>query len=281
MHTYTHTYIHTYIHTCIGIYIHTYTDASSIYVVLLHLRNQQSPLESDESIAVVCLVIALTLQMAFLAQWGMVVYGKAVMSMHTYVGRCKLLIPTLAESEEAFAQPVLANPLGNSPVSWALEGVCVGNSGGAPAALVNVNLSVAAGERLLVLGRRGSGVETLPLLLFRAVKLNHGRVLFGGKDAADLPVQSIRDYVKYVARKPVMFQGTVLDNLWQPTNVHSSAKDLPKADVLTVLKFVSLVPRQATSWENHFDLQVCTTFSAGMYLLYYELSEALESAGAS
>lgn len=109
------------------------------------------------------------------------------------------------------------------------------------------NLRSEGKQRILALGRRASGIETLPLLLLRAAKLQRGRVLINGIDVSSVSLQMLREYVKYVPRRPVMFEGSVLDNLWQPTCDDPEKRHPPQSDVLTVLKFVGLVPRSAAA----------------------------------
>ena len=113
-----------------------------------------------------------------------------------------------------------------------------------------VSLRVHGKQRVLALGRRGSGVETLPLLLLRAAKLHRGRVAINGIDISSVSLQTLRDYVKYIPRRPVMFAGSVLDNLWQPTADDPDRLSAPAQDMLTVLKFVGLVPYGADSLPN-------------------------------
>eukprot|EP01051_Picozoa_sp_SAG22_P025863 SAG22_NODE_7871_length_701_cov_0.958472_1_plen_185_part_01 len=84
---------------------------------------------------------------------------------------------------------------------------------GLPLALDGVSLSVAPRERVGICGRTGSGKSTLTLALFRVVELASGAIRIDGRDIAGMGLQALRRGLTIIPQDPVMFTGTLRDNL--------------------------------------------------------------------
>jgi putative ABC transport system ATP-binding protein len=82
------------------------------------------------------------------------------------------------------------------------------------AALVTeVSIEVASGERLVIVGPSGSGKSSLLRLLNRLDEPTEGTVFINGVDYRTIPPQTLRRTVGMVTQRPVMFPGTVADNI--------------------------------------------------------------------
>jgi ABC transporter fused permease/ATP-binding protein len=79
--------------------------------------------------------------------------------------------------------------------------------------LVNVSLSIEPGEVVAVVGPSGAGKSTILSLLYRFYDVSAGRVLFEGVDVRDLKLADLRGALAMVAQEPVLFSGTVRDNI--------------------------------------------------------------------
>lgn len=79
--------------------------------------------------------------------------------------------------------------------------------------LKNVNLSIASGQTVGILGGTGSAKSTLVQLIPRLYDVTAGRVLVGGRDVRHYPIETLRNAVAMVLQKNVLFSGTIRDNL--------------------------------------------------------------------
>ena len=85
--------------------------------------------------------------------------------------------------------------------------------------LQNVNLRIASGQTIGILGGTGSAKSTLASLISRLYDATEGEVLVGGHDVREYDLEKLRDAVSVVLQKNVLFSGTILENLrWGDKN---------------------------------------------------------------
>ena len=80
-------------------------------------------------------------------------------------------------------------------------------------ALENINLHIASGMTVGVLGGTGSGKSTLVQLIPRLYDVSEGSIKVGGVDVRDYDVRRLRDAVSMVLQKNVLFSGSIRENL--------------------------------------------------------------------
>jgi ATP-binding cassette subfamily B protein len=80
-------------------------------------------------------------------------------------------------------------------------------------ALAGIDLRVAPGETLAVLGRIGSGKSTLLRLLVRMLDPPPGTLLLDGRDIREFPLAFVRDEVALMPQEPFLFSESVRENL--------------------------------------------------------------------
>jgi len=76
-----------------------------------------------------------------------------------------------------------------------------------------LSFSVAAGERVGIVGTSGAGKSTILRLLLRLYDPQDGRVTIGGHDLRDLGLAGLRAQLAVVSQDTYLFHGTVEDNL--------------------------------------------------------------------
>ncbi|HET9872418.1 MAG TPA: ABC transporter ATP-binding protein [Propionibacteriaceae bacterium] len=79
--------------------------------------------------------------------------------------------------------------------------------------LRDLDLSVAAGQRIAVVGPSGAGKSSLVALLSRLRDPDSGRVLVDGHDIRDLTLASVRRQVSIVLQESVLFAASIRDNI--------------------------------------------------------------------
>ena len=86
-------------------------------------------------------------------------------------------------------------------------------------ALSDINLFIASGETVGIIGGTGSGKTSLVQLISRLYDVNEGSVKIGGVDVRDFKVEELRNQVSVVLQKNVLFSGTIKENLrWGDPN---------------------------------------------------------------
>ena len=80
-------------------------------------------------------------------------------------------------------------------------------------ALTDFNLEIKKGEKVVIIGRTGSGKTTIAQLLLRMYDPGKGRILIDGTDIRQLDLQDLRRQVSYVPQDVFLFSDTVTGNI--------------------------------------------------------------------
>jgi len=136
------------------------------------------------------------------------------------------------------ANPV---PLPEGKGAIALEGVSFAYpTRKGQAVLRDVDLAIRPGEVVALVGPSGAGKTTILSLLFRFHDVDAGRITLEGVDVRDLKLADLRRSFAMVAQEPVLFSGTIRDNIAYgavgiATNdeIESAAKDAFAHDFIT------------------------------------------------
>jgi ABC-type multidrug transport system fused ATPase/permease subunit len=79
--------------------------------------------------------------------------------------------------------------------------------------LAEIDLVIEPRELTVVMGRSGSGKSSLLRLMVRLHDPQQGAVLIDGQDLRDVNLQSLRTQVAVVPQQPVLFSGTIRQNI--------------------------------------------------------------------
>ena len=79
--------------------------------------------------------------------------------------------------------------------------------------LSDVNLQIASGETVGIVGSTGSGKTTLVQLIPRLYDVTKGNVIVGGHNVKDYRLENLRKDIGVVLQKNVLFSGTIKENL--------------------------------------------------------------------
>jgi ATP-binding cassette subfamily B protein len=80
-------------------------------------------------------------------------------------------------------------------------------------AIRNLDLEIAAGECVAIVGRSGSGKSTLLRLLLRLCAPTKGRIEIDGLDIETFTLKSLRSQIRLVPQDPVLFASSIRDNI--------------------------------------------------------------------
>ena len=93
------------------------------------------------------------------------------------------------------------------------EGVSFAFQPNQAAILKNIDLDIPAGDFVGIVGQSGSGKSTLMKLLPRLYSPNSGRVTIDGYDIDKVELYSLRRQIGIVPQDPLLFSGTVAENI--------------------------------------------------------------------
>lgn len=79
--------------------------------------------------------------------------------------------------------------------------------------LRNISFSVESGEMATIVGTTGSGKSTLMYLIPRFYDVTEGRVLIDGEDVRKKDLKTLRAAIGIVPQEPVLFLGTIRENI--------------------------------------------------------------------
>lgn len=126
-----------------------------------------------------------------------------------------------------------------------LSGVCFahdhGQEPGRPEVLHGLDLDIADGEWVALVGPSGVGKSTLLSLLWRAADPRRGMVCLGGRDLRELSLAQLRSRVALVAQDTLLFSGSLEDNLRMASpqacrrDIEAALRDVQLADLVDSL----------------------------------------------
>jgi ATP-binding cassette, subfamily B, bacterial MsbA len=98
-------------------------------------------------------------------------------------------------------------------------------------ALHNINLSIASGEKIALVGRSGGGKTSLVNLLPRFYELQHGITMIDGLDIRSMSLKNLRAQFSMVSQEVVLFNDTVFNNI-----AYGALRDVSEAQVIDAAK---------------------------------------------
>lgn len=164
------------------------------------------------------------------------------------------VVREMAAAAEAAAEQArtgaLPQDLASGPLPVSLRGVTVRY--GEQAALDGIDLDIAAGECIALVGASGSGKSTLVDAVLGLAPVAAGNILFGSHPLSGLPLASLRRRVGYMGQDTILFNASVRRNVaWS----HPSAGDEAIAQAISLAAasdFVDRLPQGIdTSVGNH------------------------------
>lgn len=150
---------------------------------------------------------AISLRIAQMSGW----VSFTLMSIYTSIGEVEdgmrtLSAPyTLADAPDAVVLPRVRGEIRFEGASFAY--------GRQRGGVESIDLTVAAGEKLGIVGASGAGKSSLVALLLRLYDTEHGRILIDGQDIRAVTQESLRRQIGMVTQETAMFNRSARDNI--------------------------------------------------------------------
>ncbi|WP_298299268.1 ABC transporter ATP-binding protein [Hydrotalea sp.] len=80
-------------------------------------------------------------------------------------------------------------------------------------ALSNFNLTIQSGQKVLLLGRTGSGKSTIAQLLLHFYNPDKGSITIGGHNIQEIPLHTLRKEISYIPQDVFLFSDTITNNI--------------------------------------------------------------------
>ncbi len=107
----------------------------------------------------------------------------------------------------------------------------------------DLNVRIAAGERIGLVGRSGSGKTTFVKLVQRLYDVNEGRVLIDGQNVSHATQASLRSQIAIVQQEPILFHRSLAENISYARPSASQAQIEHAARLANAHEFIARLPR--------------------------------------
>ncbi|CDS41648.1 ATP binding cassette subfamily B MDR:TAP [Echinococcus multilocularis] len=108
--------------------------------------------------------------------------------------------------------------------------------------LNGLSLSIQAGQTVAIVGASGSGKSTVIQLIQRFYDANDGQILIDGVDIRELDLVWFREQLGVVSQEPVLFAGTVAENI-RLGSLNATNEEVEEAAKMALVhEFVSKLP---------------------------------------
>ena len=108
--------------------------------------------------------------------------------------------------------------------------------------LHDISFTIEPGRKLALVGESGEGKTTLANLLLRFYDLNSGQVLVDGQSIAGVTQNSLRESIGVVFQEPLLFSGTVRDNIAYSNSKLKDSEIIAGAKAANAYGFIKKLP---------------------------------------
>jgi ATP-binding cassette subfamily B protein len=146
------------------------------------------------------------------------------------------IAPEVKEAPHAVAIKRATGDLGFEEVHF--------NYHGRKITLKDVSFDVPAGQVVAIVGPTGAGKTTLVSLIPRFFDPKRGRITLDGTDIKSLTLASLRQQISIVLQEPLLFSGTILENIRYGRLDASDAELMEAAEAANAHDFITRLPQK-------------------------------------
>lgn len=139
----------------------------------------------------------------------------------------------------------LANPMVINSLNASIEYKNVSfmyHKAGVGYVLKDVNLKVAKGKTIALVGQSGSGKTTMADMLPRFYDTDKGEVLIDGQNIKDISIKSLRSIIGVVTQESILFNDSIYNNIVFGIEGKTEAEVLEAAKIANAHDFISEMP---------------------------------------
>ena len=179
--------------------------------------------------------VALVMNGIVMAAFALVMYPHAKVAAGRIgeVMDADMMTETAGENAEEGA--VFAGEIRMEHVTFRYEGADA-------AAVSDISLHIAPGERVAIIGGTGSGKSTLVQLLMAFRLSTEGKIYFDGRDAATLSRRTIRQNISCVLQRAGIYSGTIRENIAMGRPGASEEEIMEAAAVAQMTDYIKAQP---------------------------------------
>lgn len=148
----------------------------------------------------------------------------------------------VADLPNARPAPRLNGSIVFDRVSFSYANTHGNEANSAPIILQNISYGIQSGTFVGIIGMTGSGKSTLLSLIPRFYDATSGKVMIDGRDLRSYTLRSLRDQISMVLQEPVLFQGTIRDNIAYGRPQASDQEIIQAAKQANAHEFVAKLP---------------------------------------
>jgi ATP-binding cassette, subfamily B, bacterial len=108
--------------------------------------------------------------------------------------------------------------------------------------LKNLNIEIAAGKKIAIVGHSGAGKSTIVQLLMKLYPLNSGQILIDDIDIADQDVSYLRQNIAIVPQEVMLFGGSIYENIAYGNPKASKEEVRAAAEKANATEFIDKFP---------------------------------------
>jgi ATP-binding cassette subfamily B protein len=144
--------------------------------------------------------------------WPMMALGWAINMIQRGAASMDRINRILGEMPEISDGPeaVVAGPLKGK---IGIKGLTVASGDGETPILNDIHLDIHEGEKVVIVGRTGSGKTVLCHLLVRMMESPDGSIFFDGNEIHRIPLKLLRGAIGYVPQDTFLFSDTIRENI--------------------------------------------------------------------
>jgi ATP-binding cassette subfamily B protein len=166
-----------------------------------------------------------------------------------HVQQLQRAVNEMEEMENLFEQPVGvadaadARPLHIKAGEVRFEHVTFHYAGQSVPLYRDLNVRIAGGERIGLVGRSGSGKTTFVKLIQRLYDVSEGRILIDGQNVSHATQASLRSQIAIVPQEPILFHRSLAENIAYARPEASQAEIEHAARLANAHEFIMRLPR--------------------------------------